>query len=75
MEVWWWSQSIHCPLLLFSRQTYNEEILPLEARDILVGALDAGGDFALVLVDGGQIQMTVACLEGLIDSLTNLAWS
>ena len=61
--------------MLFSRQTYNEEILPLEARDILVGALDAGGDFALVLVDGGQIQMAVSCLEGLIDSLTNLAWS
>ena len=58
---------------MFSRQTYNEEMLALETRDILVGALDAGGDFALVLVDGGQIQMTVASLEGLVDGLTHLA--
>ena len=61
--------------MLFSRQTYNEEILPLEARNILVGALDTGGDFALVLVDGGQIEVTVAGLEGLVNGLTNLAGS
>lgn len=29
---------------------YNEEVLALQARDILVGTLDAGGNLTLVLV-------------------------
>ena len=43
----------------------DEEILALQTRDILVGAFDAGGDLALVLVDGGQVEMTVAGLTDL----------
>lgn len=32
---------------------YDEDVLTLEARDILVGSLDALGDLALVLVAAG----------------------
>lgn len=50
----------------------DEEILALQTRNILVGALDAGSNLALVLVDGGQVEMTVAGLERLVDGLTDL---
>jgi hypothetical protein len=53
--------------------TYDENVLTLEAGDVLVGALDALGDLALVLVDGGQVKVAVADLEGLVDGLADLA--
>lgn len=53
--------------------TYDEDVLTLEARNILVGALDTLSNLTLVLVDGGQIQVTVSSLQGLVDSLANLA--
>jgi hypothetical protein len=51
----------------------DEDVLALEAGDVLVGTLDALGDLALVLVDGGQIKVAVANLEGLVDGLADLA--
>lgn len=51
----------------------DKEVLALEARNILVGTLDAIGNLALVLVDGSQVEVAVAGLQSLIDSLANLA--
>lgn len=50
----------------------DEDILALQPRDILVGAFDTRGNLSLILVDGGQVEMTVAGLESLVNSLTNL---
>ena len=50
----------------------DEDILALQPRDILVGAFDPSGNLSLILVDGGQVEMTVAGLESLVNSLTNL---
>lgn len=60
-----------CLTRLFS--TYDEEVLTLKAGNILVGALDTLSNLTLVLVDGGQIQVTVAGLQGLVNSLADLA--
>ena len=49
----------------------DEDILTLDV-ELLEGALDTDGDFLLVLVDGGQIQVTVTGLQGLVDGLTDL---
>lgn len=51
----------------------DEEVLTLEAGNILVGALDAVRNLTLVLVDGSQVQVTVAGLQGLVDGLADLA--
>lgn len=53
--------------------TYDEEVLTLEAGNVLISALDTLSDLTLVLVDGGQIQVTVSSLQSLVDSLTDLA--
>jgi len=50
----------------------NEDILSLEARDLSKGLLQGLGDLGLVSVDLGQIQVSVANLEGLVDTLTDL---
>lgn len=52
--------------------THNEDVLALEARNILESALQTLANFALVLVDDGQVQVTVAGLESLVDSLADL---
>lgn len=51
----------------------DEEVLTLQTRDILIGTLDARSNLTLVLVDRRQVQMTVTCLQGLVDSLSYLA--
>lgn len=51
----------------------NKQVLTLEAGNILVGTLDSIGNLTLVLVDSSQIQVTVAGLQGLVNSLADLA--
>jgi hypothetical protein len=58
--------------LRWASTTYDEEILTLEARDVLEGSLNTLSDFALVLIDSREIQVTVASLQGVVDSLTDL---
>lgn len=52
--------------------THNEDVLTLEASDVLESTFHTFADFTLVLVDDGQVQVTVAGLESLVDSLTDL---
>lgn len=52
--------------------THDEDVLALEAGNIVESALQALADFTLVLVDDGQVQVTVAGLESLVDGLTDL---
>lgn len=49
----------------------NEDIFTFQAGDFCKGLLDSLSDFDLVLVDLGEIKMSIANLEGLINALTN----
>lgn len=51
----------------------DEDVLALQAGDVVEGLLDALGDLGLVLVDLGQVEVAVAGLEGLVDAGANLA--
>lgn len=46
----------------------DPDVLTLEAGDLGEGLLDTLGDLGLVLVDLGEIEVTVAGLEGLVDT-------
>lgn len=50
----------------------DEDVLTAETGDLLEGLLDTLGDLLLVLVDLGQVEVTVAGLEGLVDTGTDL---
>lgn len=71
MEVWGVSR-FHHRLTVLIDDTHDEDVLTLEARDILESTFQTLTDFALVLVDDGQVQVTVAGLESLVDSLADL---
>lgn len=53
----------------------DEDVLSLQAGNISECALDALADFLLVAVDLGQVKVTVADLESLIDTVADLAGS
>lgn len=42
--------SLHSKFRVQMCSTHNEKVLTLEARDVLIGALDASGNLLLVLV-------------------------
>lgn len=52
----------------------DEDVLTLEAGDIVESLLDALADLTLVLVDLGKIEVAVASLEGLVDTVADLTW-
>lgn len=53
--------------------TYDEDVLALEAGDLLESLLDTLADLNLVAVHLGEIEMAVAGLESLVDALADLA--
>jgi len=53
-------------------ETHDEDVLAFKARNVLESTLQTLADFALVLVDDSQVQVTVAGLESLVDSLADL---
>ncbi len=50
----------------------DEDVLTLQARHLSKGTLEALANLLLVLVDLGQIEMTVSGLEGLVDASADL---
>lgn len=51
----------------------DEDILALQAGNLSESLLETLADLALVLVDLGQVEVTVAGLEGLVDAGADLA--
>lgn len=49
----------------------NEDIFTFQARDFCKGLLDSLPNFDLVLVDLGEIKMSITNFEGLINALAN----
>jgi hypothetical protein len=50
----------------------DEDVLALETRDLVESLLDTLTNLTLVLVDLGKIKVTVASLEGLVDTVADL---
>lgn len=59
------------PMAVVPQLASNEDIFTFQARDFCKGLLDSLSNFDLVLVDLGEIKMSIANLEGLINTLAN----
>ncbi|KAI6776858.1 hypothetical protein HG530_000803 [Fusarium avenaceum] len=60
-------------VLVVPELSSDEDVLTLEAIDLADSLLDTLTNLTLVLVDLGEIEVAVAGLEGLVDTVANLA--
>ncbi|KAI6773611.1 hypothetical protein HG531_000460 [Fusarium graminearum] len=62
-------------VLVVPKLSGDEDVLTLKARDLAEGLLDTLTNLTLVLVDLGKIEVTVASLKGLVDTIADLTGS